>query len=140
MCFLGAKSKKITICNGTPPLTYQPSLVQEYREITNLQTELNCPNSFKFFCIFSDLGLPGLGWMGGGVGVPSTYMHMQAHSHALMKNLHVQKLQMAAPFRHPCLSCLTCVCVCVCVCVHIHACAWGFSLPTHTPTHPPPNQ
>ena len=75
--------------------------------------------------------------MGGGVGVPFTCMHMQAHSHAFMKNLHVQKLQMAAPFRHPCLSCLTCVCVCtsmhVCLYMHVHG---GFPYPLIPPlTH-----
>ena len=42
------------------------------------------------------------------------------------------------PWRHPCLSCLTCVCMSVCLHGALH-----IPTPTHTPIHPPhlpPNQ
>ena len=56
------------------------------------------------------------------------------------------------PWRHPCLSCLTCMCMCVYACMHAHVCLHGalhIPTPTHTPIHPshlppreviPPNQ
>ena len=45
-----------------------------------------------------------------------------------------------SPWRHPCLSCLTCMCMCVCMHACMHVCLHGalyISTPTHTPIHPP---
>ena len=41
------------------------------------------------------------------------------------------------PWRHPCLSCLTCMCMCVCMhaCMHMCACM-GHSIYRHPPTPP----
>ena len=46
-------------------------------------------------------------------------------------------------WRHPCLSCLTCMCMCVCVCVHVCACighphTHPYLSPPHPPIHHPP--
>ena len=66
----------------------------------------------------------------------TTCTRMHAHTHKHM----YRNCKWPPTWRHPCLSCLTCMCVCVCM--HAHACAWTHSytpIPTATPsTHSPP--
>ena len=47
---------------------------------------------------------------------------------------------MAAPWRQPCLSCLTCMHVCAHVraCAFACTCVWGVPPPNPSPTYPPP--
>ena len=92
------------------------------------------------FCVFGSLQLWGGGrWVGGvsgGIwrhGGVTTCMHM--HINAC--------IEIARPptWRHPCLSCLTCMCVhvCMCECVCAYLCAWDTPLtpiPTTTPIYP----
>ena len=109
-------------------------------EVPNLQTELNC--------IFSDLShsgscgsVDGWEWMQVCLGVSPTCLHIHAHAHMHM-HMHNTKIYMYSnckwppPWRHPCLSCLTCMCICAYM--HAHFCLHGALQYTHTPsTHPP---
>ena len=72
----------------------------------------------------------GMGWMEGGVGGVGapTHVHTTAHAHMY------RNCKWLLTWRHPCLSCLSCLCMCVhvCTCVCVHACMG------HSPTHPYP--
>ena len=88
-------------------------------------------------------------WVGiwGHGGVPrQVHIHVHActctHTHVYM----YKNCKWLPTWRHPCLSCLTCMCVCACVhaCMHVCACAcmcaWDIPhipIPTPTPVHPP---
>ena len=88
------------------------------------------------------------GWVGVGVGesryAPTCpYIHAQAHMHMHMCNTKIymySNCKWPPPWRHPCLSCLTCMCVCACIHACMHACtcvfAWGTTIHPHSPTHP----
>ena len=120
----------------------------ESAEVPNLQTELNYLDSFKFYCIFSDLShsgscgsVDGWEWMWVCLGVPPTCPHIHAHAH-MHRHMHNTKIYMYSnckwlpPWRHPCLSCLTCMCIWSCM--HAHVCLHVALQYTHTPsTHPP---
>ena len=98
------------------------------------------------FGVFSSLWLWGRGrWVGGVWGhlgawrVSScTRTCMYMHKHAC-KCMH-RNCKWLPTWRHPCLSCLTCMCVYTCVCAHVCACvcAWDTPYtPIPTPPHPP---
>ena len=127
--------------------------MQESAEVPNLQMELNYLNSFKFYCMFSDLShsgscgcVDGREWVWVCLGVPPTCPHIHEHAHMCM-HMHNTKIYMYSnckwlpPWRHPCLSCLTCMCICACMCACMHMYAYmGHSIHPHPhkPTHPPP--
>ena len=80
-----------------------------------------------------------LGASGGGV---ATHMHMYAHA-CTCTHAHLymyRNCKWPPTWRHPCLTCLTCMCVCACMCVHACACmhAWDTSPHIHTHPHPHP--
>ena len=95
------------------------------------------------FGVLGSLQLLGGGrWVGGclgHVGCPHTCTHACAcmYTHVYM----YRNCKWLPTWRHPCLSCLTCMCVCVCAHVYVHACM--HERPPHTPTptatsiHPP---
>ena len=103
----------------------------------------------KFYCIFSDLSPPWLLWMCVGVGVwvvgvgvPSICVHMHTHAcTCIMLKYTGIEIANGHPWRHPCLSCLTCMCMwlcmCMCVCMCMYMYAWDTTPHTHTPIHPP---
>ena len=91
---------------------------------------------------FGVLGSPQLWgggrWVGWGVcrclgvwGYPYTCAHACActHTHVYM----YRNCKWLPTWRHPCLSCLTCMWVCGCMCACMHVCAWFMGHP-HTPT------
>ena len=94
----------------------------------------------EFWCF----GLPvalGRGQVGGGclrtsggMGDVTTCTHMHAHAHKHM----YKNCKWPPTWRHPCLSCLTCMCVCACMCMHAHVCmcTWDTTLHTHIGPHP----
>ena len=71
------------------------------------------------------------------------HIHAHAHMHTHMYNTKIymySNCKWLPPWRHPCLSCLTCMCICACM----HACtcllAWGTPIHPHPilpPTYPP---
>ena len=76
-------------------------ILQESAEVPNLQTESNFLDSFKFYCIFTDLspqlwgrGQVGWGYMGAW-GYPHMHTHTHAHAH-MHTHAYLKKLQMAA--------------------------------------------
>ena len=102
------------------------------------------------FGVLGSLRLRGGGrWVGrvsgasGGMGGVPPHMHM--HTHACTRTYtHVcmyRNCKWPPTWRHPCLTCLTCMCVHACM--HVHVCVHG-TPPTypHPPpppsTHPPP--
>ena len=106
------------------------------------------------FGVLGSLRLWGIvgGWMGlgGGWGVPPTYLHMHAHTHmhkcTHMRVKHDNFMQMAAPIGGipgipgNSLWCHTCVCMHACACMCVHMCGGHLSpppTPIHPPTHPP---
>ena len=90
-------------------------------------------------------------WVGGCLGAWGMSPHM-----CTCTNAHVymyRNCKWLLTWRHPCLSCLTCMCVhaCACVCMHVHVCAcmhacacvhmcacMGHPSYTHTHAHPHP--
>ena len=62
---------KVPFGIGHPPPTHQmqSTCVQEGSRVPNLQTEFNYLDSFKSYCISSDLGFLGSGGGAGGWGV-----------------------------------------------------------------------
>ena len=73
------------------------------------------------------------GHLGAWEGVPThmhTHVHVCTHMHAYVYMY--RNCKWPPTWRHPCLSCLTCMCMHVCVCLH----AWDTL--THTHTHPHP--
>ena len=89
------------------------------------------------FGVLSSLRLWGGGrWVGGMGGVPThmhTHTHARTHTHT---HLYMYRNCKWPPtWRHPCLTCLTCMCMHACACVH----AWDIPhtlMPTSTPIHP----
>ena len=82
----------------------------------------------------------GGGVCGGGFGGLLPHMHMHVHA-CIHMHAHVymyRNCKWPPLWRHPCLSCLTCICmraymhVHACMCVHVHVCMG------HPPTHPHP--
>ena len=101
---------------------------------------------------FGDLGslwLWSVGVVDGGVGVSRCvptcpYIHAHADMHMHMHNTKIymySNCKWPPPWRHPCLSCLTCMCICACIhtCMHMCACTGHphTLTPTHTLIHPP---
>ena len=129
MYFFGPKSKS-AICDGTTPhLHTKPNLnkCRSVAEVPYLQMELNYLDLLMFYCIFSDLSHPSsCGCMGGWewvwvcLGVPHMpHIHAHAHMHTHMHNTKIymySNCKWLPPWRHPCLSGLTCMCTCVLVC------------------------
>ena len=121
-------------------------------QIPNLQTELKYLDSFKFYCVFTDLGgYPPGGWVGGGGGGVGwghpharahvhAHAHACAHTHACMLNMINMAASMVAAICNF-LTCLSsrfvrvraCTCVCTCLGTPPHA-------PRCPPTHLPPPQ
>ena len=95
------------------------------------------------FGVFGSLWLWGGGrWVGGvseGWGVsPHICTHMCTHAHACKRMY--RNCKWLPTWRHPCLSCLTCICMCACM----HACACVCACvhvtpPTHPCPLPPPS-
>ena len=113
-------------------------------EVKNLQTELKYLLNFG---VLGSLWLWGGGrWVGcleasGGMGYPYTCVHacVFTHAHVYM----YRNCKWLPTWRHPCLSCLTCMWVCgfMCTFMYVYG-AWG---PSHMPTptqstHPSPFQ
>ena len=77
-------------------------------------------------------------WVGGCLGASQGMgcLHMHSHAHMHMYT----NCKWLPTWRHPCLSCLTCMCVHACVHVHVHMCMHGTapytSIPTPTLIHP----
>ena len=139
----------------THPSTHQKNThpwVGNSPQIPNLQTESKYLDSFKTYCVFTDLGgsPPGGGWVGGWgwgwVGAPPmhvrTCMHACARTctHTCMLNM----INMAASMVAAICNFLTCLssrfvqvraCTCMCTCL---------GTPPHAsicpPTHLPPPQ
>ena len=98
------------------------------------------------FGVFGSLRLRGGGrWVGvclqasmGVEGCHHTHTCMCMHAHACKRMY--RNCKWLPTWRHPCLSCLTCMCMCACMHVHVCAsvCAWDTYLHTHTHPHPHP--
>ena len=121
-------------------------------QIQNLQTESKYLDSFKSYCVFTDLGgYPPGGWVGGwvwvwvglGGGTPHarshTHAHARAHTHACMLNMINMAVSMVAAICNF-LTCLSshfmrvraCTCMCMCLGTSPYA-------PRCPPTHLPPS-
>ena len=88
-------------------------------QIPNLLTELKYLDSFKFFCIFTDLGGYPLGGGGGvGWGHPPC-MHTHTHAHTCMHVKHDKNgcLHGGGHLQFPNMFILA---FCVCACMHMH--------------------
>ena len=112
--------------------------VQECSEVKNLQTELNYLDYFRTYWIFvfwAPYGSWGGGrWVGASEGMDRCH-HTCADAHIHM----YRNCKWPISWRHPCLSCLTCMHVRACVCMHVHICMGCPHTLTSTPTpiHPP---
>ena len=74
------------------------------------------------------------GGLSGGMGSVPTHVYMYAHTHTCTY-AHVymyRNCKWLPPWRHPCLSCLTCMCACV----YMHVCVVHGAPPTPTPIYP----
>ena len=106
--------------------TYEHTQPPTHRspQISNLQKELKYLDSFKTYWIFTDLGVPLWGWVGGGwqcgwVGAPS---HMCTQTCRCM-NTHVNHdKHVVSHLQFLYMYILACTCVCVCVCVCMYTC------------------
>ena len=86
------------------------------------------------FGVFGSLWLWGWGrWVGGIWGHEGCH-HMHAHACKCM----YRNCKWLPTWRHPCLSCLTCMCMRACMCMCMHACVHG-TPPTHLYPPPPPS-
>ena len=121
--------------------------------------ELKYLNSFKSYCVFTDLGIPPRGWVGGWVGVgwwggvgwgwgwgwmgvglpPHTCTHARAHTHACMLNMITWLLHGGGHLQFPNMFILV-FCVCACIHVHMHVSRDTPHAPRWPPTHLPPPQ
>ena len=79
------------------------------------------------------------GWeVSGGMGGVPTCTHMHVHVRACM-HAHVymyRNCKWPLTWRHPCLSCLTCMCACPCMCLCMCICVHMWDTP-HTPIPTP---
>ena len=94
----------------------------------------------EFWCFRLPKALGGGRWMGGiwGMGGVSTCTHMHVHACTCM-HAHVymyRNCKWPLTWRHPCLSCLTCMCMCPCMCLCMCACIHTWDTP-HTPIPTP---
>ena len=77
--------------------------------------------------------------MSGSIGGIPTHVHMHTHTCTCM-HAHVymyRNCKWPLTWRHPCLSCLTCMCLHACMSPHVCTCMHAWDTP-HTPIHPPP--
>ena len=97
---------------------------------------------FLNFGVLGCLRLWGGGrWVGdvlghlGAWGCHYTHTHMHAHTCKRM----YRNCKWPPTWRHPCLSCLTCMCMCGCMhaCVHMHVCACVHGTSPYTPIPDP---
>ena len=102
----------------------------------------------QFYCIFSDLSHTsscGCVWVGVCVGVSRCAptcpnIHAHTHMHMDMCNTKIymySNCKWLPPWRHPCLSCLTCMCICACIhaCMHMCTCMGHPHIPTPPTSH-----
>ena len=143
-CTLLGPKVKNAICDGTTPYLHTKPNLNKCRKV--LRSKIFKQNWIilihpKFYCIFSDLShsgscgcVDGWKWMRVCLGVPPphapTFMHMHTHMHNTKIYMY-SNCKWPPPWRHPCLSCLTCMCICVCT--HAHICLHGAPQYIHTP-------
>ena len=116
-----------------PSAVYMSSGVLRDKESSNRIELSQLVQDLLNFGVLGSLWHLGRGQMVGGIWghgevSPHMYTCMCMHGHA---HMHMYRNCKWLPsWRHPCLSCLTCMCV------HVHVC---MRCPLHTDTHPYPN-
>ena len=131
-------------CPGWSTIVYMSSGLFRGKESSNRIEISRLVQDLLNFGLLGSLQLWGRGrWVGGvwGIwghrGVPHTHtcMHMHMHTHVYM----YRNCKWPPTWRHPCLSCSTCMCMHACMCVHVWACVCAWDTPPphpYTPWHP----
>ena len=121
---------------GWPTIVYMSSGVFRGKESSNRIVISWLVQDLLNFGVLGSLQLwDGAGWWVGvwGHGGVPTHVHMMCmHAHACTHMY--RNCKWLPTWRHPCLSCLTCICVCV----HAHMCMCMHACMGHPLTHPPP--
>ena len=142
-----SKSKKCYFLWDNPHLHTKPNLnkcrkVQRSQIFKQNWIILICSSFIAYLMIWTIPALVGgWEWVWVCLGMPPTCPYIHAHAHVCM-HMHNTNIYMYSnckwppPWRHPCLSCITCMCVCASVhaCMHMCACMGH----PYTPTSPIP--
>ena len=145
MYFFGPKSKKCYLWWDNPPHLHTKPNLNKCRKVQRSQIFkqnwiISIYSSFiAYLVIWAIPALVGVWCVGVGAGVSRctpTCSHIHTHAHMCNTKIYMHSnCKWLPPWRHPCLSCLTCMCICVCIyaCMHMCACM-GHPIHPHPPT------